>query len=113
MKTYRVPLYLTTDPANKRGQIGEVIKTEDSVITLKFDDGTTGMYMDYCLIGIHNGKDLSEKQMYFVNEMQELLDDGVLEEELPKHMVSEFDGEMTKRDIDVAYNFLFEKEFVV
>ncbi|QYS89176.1 hypothetical protein [Flavobacterium davisii] len=38
--------FLTTDPKNKRGKIGIIIKTneEDEVYTLLFEDGVTGLY---------------------------------------------------------------------
>ncbi|WP_165764967.1 hypothetical protein [Flavobacterium davisii] len=38
--------FLTTDPKNKRGEIGIIIKTneEDEVYTLLFEDGVTGLY---------------------------------------------------------------------
>lgn len=110
MKTYRVPPFLTTDPANKRNQIGKEILNDNGVITLKFGDGSTGRYMDYCLIGIHKGIDLTENQMDKVNEIRELLEGCVSETEIPKRMVSDYDGGNEVNDFLIAYAFFFEKE---
>ncbi len=41
---------LTTDPYNKRGQTGTIAKIEDDIITLLFQDGSTGRYMIDTLI---------------------------------------------------------------
>lgn len=40
----RVNNFLTTDPYNKRGQIGKVKEIKDDMATLIFEDGTTGQY---------------------------------------------------------------------
>lgn len=43
---------LTTDPYNKRGQVGEIINyhPKEHVVTLKFDDGSQGLYQSTALI---------------------------------------------------------------
>lgn len=42
----KVPKDLTTDPVDKRGERGEVVKIDkdNETITLKFEDGTIGYY---------------------------------------------------------------------
>lgn len=108
---YRVPQFLTNDPANKRNQVGKEIHNYNGIITLIFDDGTTGKYVDDCLIGIHKGIDLTENQMDKVGEMRKLLEGGVSKTEIPKRIVSKNDGPEEVKDFLIAYSFFFEKEF--
>lgn len=42
--TVRVPHNLTTDPNNKRGQVGKVGKTTSDTVHVHFGDGSTGYY---------------------------------------------------------------------
>ncbi|WP_182995296.1 hypothetical protein [Pelobium manganitolerans] len=46
MKNQKVKInpFLTTDPYNKRGQIGEVTECDGEVATVLFEDGITGKY---------------------------------------------------------------------
>lgn len=41
----KVPQHLTTDPANKRGQIGRITDIDGDVITLEFTDNVRGKYL--------------------------------------------------------------------
>jgi hypothetical protein len=40
----KIPNNLTTDPKNKQGSSGKVIKIEDKIATVKFEDGVEGNY---------------------------------------------------------------------
>lgn len=48
-KKVKIDNFLTSDPFNKRGQIGTVTKVEEideenADVTIQFEDGSTGLY---------------------------------------------------------------------
>ena len=42
----KVPKGLTTDPVNKQGHEGKIIRVSLDSISVKFDDGTVGLYQN-------------------------------------------------------------------
>jgi hypothetical protein len=45
-----IPPSLTTDPFNKRGQIGIVIKIENETLTVEFENLDLGLYQSDALV---------------------------------------------------------------
>ncbi len=48
--TVRVHPELTSDPNDRRGQLGEVIDREDDILRVKFEDRGQGRYFESALI---------------------------------------------------------------
>jgi hypothetical protein len=62
-KTVTIPKDLTTDPINKQGKSGKVIKVTDDVVEVKFDDNKVGKYKSEIFESTGSWQDFKNKRI--------------------------------------------------